>query len=486
MRRSATNHVRWGALALLIVAIGTFLGFTKDVPFTRPFQVKAVFESSNSIRPGSPVRIAGVGVGKVAAVRPLGDSAATEVLLSIDKKGLPVHDDATAKIRPRIFLEGNFFVDLTPGTPGSPKLEDGDTIKVTNTSKPVQLDEVLTALQDPTRQDLRTILRELGTGLEDGAPSFNRAYADIAPSERDTSIVNAAFLGSQPDKDLQRLIRGLSKATAGLARNEMQLQDFVTDLSTTLGAFAQQRDNLRSAIRELGPTLDTTNRSLASINAALPPTRGFARAILPGVRETDATIQAGFPWIRQARQLVSQPELRGLAQDLSPTGRDTARFVDSSLKLFPQGNLLAKCVTRTLVPGGDLVVRDRFGNGQPNYRELAYALVGLNGEGQNRDGNGVYVHFQPGGGGESVALDPKGLQPFFVQAFPGTRVQPEPPSRKPPFNASVPCFKSKLPDLNGPAASVGAFGSPASEVIASQQSPTTRREAAPALRSEMP
>ena len=32
--------------------------------------------------------------------------------MEIDDKGLPIHKDATLKIRPRIFLEGNFFVDL--------------------------------------------------------------------------------------------------------------------------------------------------------------------------------------------------------------------------------------------------------------------------------------------------------------------------------------------------------------------------------------
>ena len=52
-----------------------------------------------------------------------------------------------SKIRSRIFLEGNFFVDLTPGTPSADKVGDGDTIPVTQTSTPVQLDQLLTALQ---------------------------------------------------------------------------------------------------------------------------------------------------------------------------------------------------------------------------------------------------------------------------------------------------------------------------------------------------
>ena len=36
--------------------------------------------------------------------------------MRIQDKGRPLHPDAHFKIRPRIFLEGNFFVDVTPGT----------------------------------------------------------------------------------------------------------------------------------------------------------------------------------------------------------------------------------------------------------------------------------------------------------------------------------------------------------------------------------
>ena len=45
-------------------------------------------------------------------------------------------------------------------------LEDGDTIRVTQTSTPVQLDEVLTALQTDTREDLKTLLKEYGDALD--------------------------------------------------------------------------------------------------------------------------------------------------------------------------------------------------------------------------------------------------------------------------------------------------------------------------------
>ena len=43
----------------------------------------------------------------------------------VDEEGLPLHEDATITIRPRLFLEGNFFLDLRPGSPSAPDLPDG-------------------------------------------------------------------------------------------------------------------------------------------------------------------------------------------------------------------------------------------------------------------------------------------------------------------------------------------------------------------------
>ena len=70
------------------------------------------------MKPNSPVRIAGVErrQGRRSSRSPGGqrrgqrDDGDQEV-------GLPIHEDAQLKIRPRVFLEGNFFVDIKPGSP---------------------------------------------------------------------------------------------------------------------------------------------------------------------------------------------------------------------------------------------------------------------------------------------------------------------------------------------------------------------------------
>ena len=84
-------------------------GFTKHIPFTHGFRVKAVFQSSNSIRKNSPVRIAGVNVGKVTKIEGKPGSDAAVVTMEIDDKGLPIHKDADAEDPPADLPRGQLL-----------------------------------------------------------------------------------------------------------------------------------------------------------------------------------------------------------------------------------------------------------------------------------------------------------------------------------------------------------------------------------------
>jgi phospholipid/cholesterol/gamma-HCH transport system substrate-binding protein len=468
--RTGARPFTVGAITLIVVCLAAFFGFTKHVPFTHGFRVNAVFESANSIRKNSPVRIAGVNVGKVTRIAGKPGTDAAVVTMEIDKKGLPLHKDATMKIRPRIFLEGNFFVDVTPGTPGAPTIDDGDTIPVTQTATPVQLDQVLTALQSDTRNSLRETLVGLGTGLtykppkaldtdadpsargESAAQSLNDAIRYGKRSLKSTAIVADALLGVD-DHDLSRLIDGLSRTTEGLGRNEEQLKDLVTNFNTTMAATASEASNLRASVGLLGPTVQNADRALDSLNASFPNTRAFAREILPGVNQTAATIDASFPWIAQATKLVGPNELQGVVSELSPATSDLATVVNESLALLPQADLVSKCASRVVLPAGDVKIADgALTTGVENYKEFLYAMVGLAGEGQNFDGNGMYVRFQPGGGDQTISMG--GAQGPTDKSFAnavltplGTR--PAYPGKGPPYKSDVPCYTQKLPDING-------------------------------------
>src|SRR5205823_6840680 len=98
-RRRAMTPLRAGLLAAVLIAVFTFFGFTRYNPFAHPFKLHATFESSNNLQPKSPVRIAGVDVGKVTSVESLSNgSGKARVTMQIEKKGLPIHKIGRAHV----------------------------------------------------------------------------------------------------------------------------------------------------------------------------------------------------------------------------------------------------------------------------------------------------------------------------------------------------------------------------------------------------
>ena len=475
-----------GVAVVILVALGVYFAFTKQftkhIPFTsQGYELHATFENAATLRLQSPVRIAGVNVGRVTSVERKGNMA--EATFVVSDEGLPIHKDATITIRPRLFLEGNFFLDLRPGSPSAPDLPSGATIPVTQTATAVQLDQILTSLQSPTRVNLKRALAGYGTALyatptsaEDSAQppevqgltaaqAINKTFRYGGKAGRSSAVVNEALLGEHPH-DLSRLISAQRTLFAKLASTDGALSDLITNFNTTAGALASESANLSASIRELAPTVEEARPSLRRLSNALPPFRALARASLPGIRELPATIRAGSPWLVQTAKLLGKPELGGAAKRLAAAAPGLAKVGHVSLRLFPQVDLLSRCVSHNLVPAGNTIIDDAggaypFSTGQPNYREFFYGVAQLAGESSGFDGNGPFVRFQAGGGPQLVSQpNPNGgtanttLFAHNISAPLATRPR-LPVGGQPPFRMDVPCYTQAAPRINGPAADVG-------------------------------
>jgi phospholipid/cholesterol/gamma-HCH transport system substrate-binding protein len=457
-----------GVIALVVILVGAYLGFTKDIPFTRPYELNAVFENAPPVAQGTAVRIAGVDVGKVSKVESMGgDSAGVKVTMKLEDQALPLHEDAEVVARQRIFLEGNLFLDVKPGTPSTGRLEDGDTVPASQTSAPVQFDQVLGTLKADTRKDLQDLLVGYGEALngepepgedddqdadtqgETGAEALNDTLDYSADALRGAAIVNEATLGAELH-DLSKLIGGQQRIMAALSSREAQLKDLLTNWNVTTAALAAEEEGLGETVRRLREVLEAAQPALDNLNRAFPSTRAWALEMIPGVRETPATLDAAFPWVRQTYALLGPDELQGLVDDLQPAVDDFAQFVDGQVELLPVLDLFNRCQYETVLPSGDTVIQDGpLTTGVKNYQEFLQALVGLVGAGQNFTGNGVYTRFQPGGGAYEIQTGPVGtLGPRFGNATApplGTRPARGP---KPPYKPGVPCHRQGPPDLN--------------------------------------
>lgn len=472
-----------GLIAIGLIAVFLFYAFTKSIPFTDPgYEVRATFANAVDISEKSPVRIAGINVGKVVKSEPKGD--ATVITFTVDEEGQPIHTDAAAQIRPRLFLEGNWFIDLDPGTPTAPVIEEGAEIPLSRTGTSVQTGDVLrNVLQLPQRAYLQKLLAGLGEGLTreptavdditfeplaqglTGGQSLNLAYRNGPVATRGTAIVNEAYLGEGPN-DLRNLLRGLGRLTGTVNQRQEDVRGFIRNFETFTGALAAESGNLEATVRELGPTIATARVSLTNLNRALPAIRGFARAAEPGINELPRAIRLLPPLTTQLKALLTQPELLGLSQILRKSAPPAAKAAAGTLGVMTQLRPFGLCVSENLIPTGDQVITDSgLGNGQPASRQALYAAVNVAGSTSTFDGNGPFVRFQVGGGPVSVKMDDPSESgtntPLYGRMGEPTIASSPLDTGLPPLNPNLACYTQDVPDLNGPAAGPG----PASPVV---------------------
>ena len=443
-----------GAIWIAILAVGSYFAFTKVNPFANPYELTGYFETANNLKPRSPVRIAGVEIGKVKKVEAINETGGAKVEMEIKKEGLPIHEDAELTIRPRIFLEGNFYVEVRPGSPSSPHLKSGKPIPATQTATPVQIEQVLTALQSDTRSDLQTFLKEYSKGLEGaGARGFNRSIKYWEPAYKNAAIANEATLGSDHARDLRRVLTGQQKVASALVSNEEALKDLVTNFNTTAGAFAREDVALEASIPALRDVLRVGSPALASLNDALPALRGFARDALPGVRSSGPTLRASLPFIKQARRLVSKAELRGLVADLRPTIPSLARLNARTIPFLEETRTISACTNEVLLPFAKEPIPDPDfpdQSGQPFYKQAPRSFVGLAGEGRTMDANGPFFRVLGGGGPTTtVSTGDDGTKLVGTSLFPILGLRPY-KSPRPRYRPDLPCETQEPPNLAAP------------------------------------
>ncbi len=444
---SKRSNALYGLVALTIVAVAVFFGFTKTNPFANPYQIKAAFKNVNDLKPRSPVRIAGVNVGKVKKVEPIKGGSGAVVTMEIKKEGLPIHADAKAKVRPRIFLEGNYFVDINPGSPSAPAMAKGETIPVQQTAAPVQFGQFLEMLQSDTREDLRTVFREYGKAVQEGGRGFNRSIKYWEPAFKNSAIANDALRGIE-EHDLSNYLRGARRVAEGLDRDPEALKGLITGLAETASAFADEQQNLSETIHELPTTLRAGRRAFAALRTAFPPVRRLAADMLPTVRESGPALDAQLPLVRQLRKLVSPDELQGLVKDLEPTVPALARLNREAVPLQEETRLAGSCNNNVLHEWNETEVPDpNFPAQGKIYQETSKQFVGLGAESRSFDANGQYVRSYAQTANYASAL---GDGRFFFTDLPVQGVNP-PAAKQPPYRADVPCETQEPPDMRSKA-----------------------------------
>jgi phospholipid/cholesterol/gamma-HCH transport system substrate-binding protein len=449
-----------GVIGLFAIAAIAYAAFATSSPFSHPYTVDAIFADSGQLRAGSPVRIAGIDVGQVSSVS-AGPGTTAEVQLQIDGSGLPIHTDATATIRPRVFLEGGFYVDLGPGSPSAPVLDSGGTIPRPQTAVPVQFDQILSTLTQPRRQALRRIVAQTNKALAGGgAQGFRETTAHLPPALRDLAMVSLAARGTRPH-DLSRLISSAARATGQLAERDTALADLVTNANRTAAALVAHPGALGATEVEIDRLLRAAPRALDSIDRVVPRVNAFTAALRPANRLVPGVIRRLHALAAELRGIGTPSSETKLISGLRPVLRNVPSFSLLSRGLFPLAGPIVSCLRDNVMPTLRSQVDDgALSSGRPVWQDFLHSTVGLASASQNFDANGPWFRYLGAVGPGTVST---GSVPGVGQLF-GTSPQPllgsRPvwlgPGKVPPFRPDAPCAKQTRPDLSastGPAQS---------------------------------
>jgi phospholipid/cholesterol/gamma-HCH transport system substrate-binding protein len=122
------------------------------------YRLSIYFDTVAGLTKNAPVRVAGVPVGNVEKVAL--DQGKGKVTFHLPYN-ITIYKDAKAYLKSEGFL-GEKYIEITPGTPGSPKMEPGGIVD--QGSPPTDVEQFLSNVS-AVREDLKEVIKPLGEVL---------------------------------------------------------------------------------------------------------------------------------------------------------------------------------------------------------------------------------------------------------------------------------------------------------------------------------
>jgi virulence factor Mce-like protein len=394
-----------GVVVVAIFAVIMLVLYGRGVPFLGGGgeTVKAVFASAPlNARPGkTPVRVRGVDVGQVTAVQraPGGHGGLMSMQLS-DTHGYALHSDAHADLYWRTLLGFNYYVQLDPGSPSTPPLGDR-TIPLSHTASQVMVDQVLDAVNAPSRAGIRTMLSQFDQGFARPVP-VEQTLAGLSPAMNAVAPGLSSLEGTGPG-DLTALVRGTSRLMGSLARSEVDLGGLIDNADTSLAVTAARDASLGTTLQDAPATMQQTQDTMLRLRGTMDRLDPLAERLVPGAQELAPASIALEPALSRLRGVLG--EARPLLNELRPA----LRHLQTA---STQGAPLLTGLMATLQRANDVLIPwldERNPNTDlKNYEAIGPTFATVSSSAAMFDG---YSHIQRFGAADAVSANSAGFLP---------------------------------------------------------------------------
>ncbi|MBP1817366.1 MCE family protein [Mycobacterium sp. OAE908] len=234
------NRVVVGAVGILVVVVAVIAVFSYDkIPFIKgTSDYSAYFSEAGGIKPGSDVRVSGLGVGRVSSIHLDG----TKVLVDFTvRDGVELGDQTEAAIKTETVL-GTKFLELTPRGDGNL----AGPIPLERTKSPYDLPDALgdltTTISALDTTQLSSALTTLADTFKDTPPDLKIALEGVA---RFSDTLNTR------DAQLRNLLANANTVTAVLAKRSDQIASLVANTNALLAELLSQRNSVDALMNNL-------------------------------------------------------------------------------------------------------------------------------------------------------------------------------------------------------------------------------------------
>ncbi len=294
------------ALSCFGFTLFVWRSFGGPTPFeAKGYRIHVLFGSEASqLSPNADVRISGVNVGKVVAVKRASEGA--DATIQLKPRFAPLPKDAKAIVRFKTLL-GETFVAMTPGTRSAPKLAEGATLPRSGVQSVQQIDRVLGTFDEPTRTAFAKFLNGTARALKGRGDDLNASLGHLAPTTE--NLTTFVELLDQDRTALQGLVRDTGSVLRDVGAQGADVQRLVRAGSSVFATTAA-RD------RALQATIDALPGFLRGTRAALREIDGAARDAAPTLAALRPVIPLLSPALLEVDELA--PELRRTFDGLNP------------------------------------------------------------------------------------------------------------------------------------------------------------------------
>ncbi len=275
MSRSAIAGI--GVAAVLVGGAGFAIVSPRTLG-ARYHEIQITFPTADGLVSGSDVLEAGSKIGTIGDIEPTQDNSAL-VTVQIADGHWPLHKGTTADIRPKSLL-GEKYVDVHDGAATNSALDTSVVLHESQKAVPVELDQFINSLDEPTRNAARVLLNDLGAGVAGRGQSLNQA---IAAGKAD--LQNLAVFGTtlnNRDADLDRILVGLDGVLGKITTNDqlVQMSQLISNGQTTLNAIETQQAAFSRGFVDAQTALGELNTAIDGAVPSLRTTLGVAPQLL--------------------------------------------------------------------------------------------------------------------------------------------------------------------------------------------------------------